>query len=264
MLDQLFGNKTIEKILYFLLINGKCYAGRLATHFKSALTPFQHSLNKLEKAGILESHLEKNRRLYVFNVTHPLMNELENLLKKGFILLTPEDKKIYYDSREGELKRTQTDESGSHLIQNVWNRLHAIKKLKFSAISLTQTATGWNGIGKGDVYVRKVSEKSLIFEEKGSWTTLNGGDITFRNVFRWTLDPFLNVISLEHLRQGENHPVFLFDLIQTNKETLASVDSHICKEDIYVGQIRCYPHLIKLNWRVLGPKKNEEIDYLYT
>jgi hypothetical protein len=72
------------------------------------------------------------------------------------------------------------------------------------------------------------------------------------------------VITLEHLRFGIKHPVYLFTLVPQDEKTLESQEPHICKEDSYFGKVRCDNHFIQLNWRVIGPKKNEEIDYLYT
>jgi hypothetical protein len=78
------------------------------------------------------------------------------------------------------------------------------------------------------------------------------------------LDRFENLITLEHLRFGKERPVFLFHLAETAENTLESVSSYVCKADTYLGQVRCSDHYIKLNWRITGPSKNEEIDYVYT
>lgn len=267
MLHQLFGNKSIEKILFFLLINGKCYAGRLSTHFKIPLTPLQSSLSKLEKIGVVESYKEKKMRYFQFRSNCSLFPELEVLLRKAFTLLPAEEKSRYYDSEINlnglkQIKKRRGI-SDSDFIFNVWERLQKIKNLTFSAVSLNQGGSGWNGTGKGSVNVEKVEESRLIFEERGSWTALDGKEYSFKNIFRWTFDPILKMISLEHLRLGDQHPVFLFHLIQSDVGTLSSIDSHVCNDDTYIGQIQCHDHLIKLNWRVIGPKKNEEIHYLY-
>ena len=86
----------------------------------------------------------------------------------------------------------------------------------------------------------------------------------FSNVFRWTLDRSAGVISLEHLRRGADHPVFLFHLAPSSKHSLSSVDSHLCEGDAYFGQVHFDRYSLRLNWRVIGPKKNEEIDYYYS
>jgi hypothetical protein len=87
--------------------------------------------------------------------------------------------------------------------------------------------------------------------------------MTFSNTFRWTLDLSAGMISLEHLRQGLNNPVFLFHLAPTGNEHLASVESHLCEEDVYLAQVAWDLHHIRLSWRVIGPQKNEEMEYYY-
>lgn len=112
--------------------------------------------------------------------------------------------------------------------------------------------------------ITKESSQILIFHEKGVWRNKQGEDLHFSNIFRWTLDRHAGVISLEHLRRGVDHPVFLFHLSPTNQYTLSSVDSHLCESDTYFGELHVDAHSLRLHWRVIGPKKNEEIDYYYS
>lgn len=265
MLDQLFGNKNVEKTLFFLLINGKCYAGKLSRHFKSPLTPIQQALSKLEEIGILESYTEGKIRFFQFNAMCPFLAELEAFLRKAYTLLPAAQKKEYYDPEIRPKRAKSLKQSGvkANLVFNVWNKLANIKNLSFTANSQGQGITGWSGIGKGKVQVRLQNDTTTVFDESGSWMSREGTEFTFTNVFRWTLDRFQNLITLEHLRFGENNPVFLFHLTQIDEDTLESVSSYICKEDTYLGQVRCDDYSIRLNWRIIGPKKNEEIEYLY-
>jgi DNA-binding transcriptional ArsR family regulator len=266
MLDVLFGNKSVQRILYFLLINGKCYAGKLSRHFKTPLTPIQQGLAKLEEIGIVESYYEGKTRMYELNRECPYLQELESLLRKTYTLLPVNDKKEYYDPdmKQKSDKPRKLNKGGQSLVISVWDKLIRIRHLSFSAVSLGLENTGWNGVGKGRVHIQKQSDDIVVFEEHGSWTSKEGTELTFKNVFRWTLDRFQQLITLEHMRFGENNPVFLFHLAQTEEDCLESVNSHICKEDTYLGQVRCSDHSIKLNWRIIGPKKNEEINYIYT
>lgn len=71
------------------------------------------------------------------------------------------------------------------------------------------------------------------------------------------------MLSLEHLRLGPNAPVFLFHLAPTGNNLLASVDSHLCEEDASLAQVVWDRHSIRLSWRVIGPLKNEEMQYHY-
>ena len=88
-------------------------------------------------------------------------------------------------------------------------------------------------------------------------------DIGFSNTFRWTLDRSAGMISLEHLRHGPEQPVFLFHITPTGDHILASVESHFCEEDVYLATVPWDRHSIRLNWRVIGPKKNEEMECCY-
>ncbi len=274
MLDQLFGNASVETILFFLLINGRGYAGKLARHFNLPLTPIQQGFQKLELLGIVESYVEGKVRYYQFNAACPILNELEALLRKAYTLLPAPKKKEYYDP---EFKQKSVDcsvktkenlklkpHNGSGLVIRVWETLSIISKLSFSAASQNGSNSGWNGVGRGEVLCQKQNDHVIVFAENGSWTSREGKEFTFTNTFRWTLDRFQNLITLEHLRFGELNPVFLFHLAQTAEEILESVNSHVCNEDTYLGQVRCLDKFVKLNWRIIGPKKNEEIDYLYT
>src|SRR4029077_659265 len=112
--------------------------------------------------------------------------------------------------------------------------------------------------------VTKKEDHTLIFHEKGIWQDKEGTEVNFSNVFRWTFDRHAKVIALEHLRRGPDHPVFLFYLAPSGNHSLSSVDSHLCGGDTYFGQIHFDRYSLRLNWRVIGPKKNEEIDYYYS
>lgn len=144
-----------------------------------------------------------------------------------------------------------------------WKQLAKTSKLTFHAKTLLPEEHGWNGRGKGEVLVAKDGRDVLIFTEKGSWWNSQGAEINFKNVFRWTLHREAERISLEHLRFGKDHPVFLFELAPTGAGSLASTVPHVCRKDRYFGEVQVAPHAIHFKWRVVGPHKNEAIDYLY-
>ncbi len=264
MLEVLCGNKNIQRILLFLFVNEKCYGTQLHRCLKTPLTPLQKALNRLEKGGLITSYFEGKTKLYQFNPTYPLMNELEQLLKKAYTLLPTHEKKDYYVSKEspsGLLSHQRTD---LVLLMEFWEKLKGVKKLAFHAKTKSREENGWNGKGQGEVIVTKEGHHILIFHEKGVWKGKQSAEMGFSNVFRWTLDRTIGVISLEHLRRGLDHPVFLFHLAPSGRRSLSSVDSHLCEEDTYFGQIHFDHSSLRLNWRVIGPKKNEEIDYFYS
>lgn len=260
MLEALCGNKNIQNILIFLFVNGKCYGTQLHRFLKTSLTPLQKALSRLESGGIILSFYEGKTRLYQFNPAYPLLNELELLLKKAYTLLPAHLKKDYYVFKE-EIG-TKPFANKHKTLLAFWKKLSEIQELSF--IAKTKEESGWNGRGKGIVEISEEGNNILIFQEKGAWQNKQGAEMDFSNVFRWTLDRNACVISLEHLRRGKDHPTFLFHLAPSSSRSLASVNSHLCGGDTYLGQVLFDTHNFHLKWRVIGPKKNEEIDYYYS
>jgi hypothetical protein len=260
MLDGLCGNKNIQKVLLFLFVNNKCYGTQLQRLLKTPLTSLQNALARLEKGSVVISYCEGKTKLYQLNPAYPLLSELELLLKKAYTLLPSQDKKLY------SLVQQETFERKFQEPQLIpfWNRLQAVKQFTRLAQSRSRDENGWNGQGKGAVLINKSSDTVLVFHERGSWQVKQGQDISFSNTFRWTLDRDAGMISLEHLRLGPDQPVFLFHLTPTGNNLLASVDSHLCEEDVYLATVPWDRHSIRLNWRVIGPNKNEEMEYCYT
>lgn len=260
MYEAIFGNKNIERILIFLFVNGKCYGCQLHRQLGIPLTPLQNALVRLEKGGVIHCYFEGKTKIYYFNQAFPLMQELETLLKKIYSLLPMTEKKLFY-VRNRDLNPT---ENKLDVLLNFWEQLKKVSILTFNARSKSSKETGWNGRGNGEVIVTTEGDNKIIFQEKGHISRENSGNINFSNVFRWTLDRLAGFIALEHLRHGLNNPVFLFHLSPTSSATLSSVDSHLCHEDSYFGQITFDQFCLRFNWRVIGPNKNEEIDYYYT
>lgn len=260
MLEGLCGNKNVQKVLFFLFVNNKCYGTQLQRLLNTPLTSLQNALARLERGRVITSYCEGKTKLYQLNPAYPLLPELEQLLKKAYTLLSPQDKKLYsLVQLETMGKRIQ-----SPSLLSFWDKLKTIRHFTRLAQSRSKEEKGWNGKGKGEVLVSQSTDTVLIFYERGSWQVKEGPDISFSNTFRWTLDREAGVISLEHLRLGPDHPVFLFHLTPTSSHLLASVDSHLCEEDVYLATVPWDRDAIRLNWRVIGPKKNEEMEYCYT
>ncbi len=254
MLDGLLGSQSVQKILLFLFVNGKCYGTQLQRQLNTSLTPVQKALLRLEKGGVVMSYYEGKTRLYQFDPGYPLLEELELLLKKAYTLLPAHEKKDFFVTKD------DTKRQDGKVLLSLWKKLGEVRRLTFNAKS--RSKDGWNGKGKGEVVVTREKDSVLLFAERGSWHGKQG-EVCFSNTFRWTLDQRAGVISLEHLRRGPDHPVFLFHLAPSSSSSLASVDSHLCGSDAYFGKIFYEKQYLRLNWRVIGPRKNEEIDYYY-
>jgi len=92
MIENLLGNKTLEKILLSIEKEGDCYANGIAKKFKLPLFAVQNQLKKMEKTGVLKSRTYANVRIYEFNPKYQLLNELRALLKKTNELINKKKK----------------------------------------------------------------------------------------------------------------------------------------------------------------------------
>jgi hypothetical protein len=145
------------------------------------------------------------------------------------------------------------------ILGEVWDRLRQVRTLSF--IARSAGLTGWNGRGSGMVVVESAGEGVITFAESGFWRPEGGRDIRFHNVFRWSKAG--EAIRLEHLRFGADRPVYLFDLAPAADGEWRSVSPHLCSEDCYAAAMRIQEDKIVLRWSVIGPQKNEEIEYVY-
>jgi len=99
MLEGLFGNITIEKILFTLLVYGEGYPLGMAKTFGVAVNRFQQQLKRLEDAGIVASKLIGRVRVYAFNPRYPFLAELKALVAKAYEFLPEKEKEAYYRRR---------------------------------------------------------------------------------------------------------------------------------------------------------------------
>ncbi len=148
-------------------------------------------------------------------------------------------------------------------VQKIWTRLRVVQELTFEARSQATADTGWNGSGQGMVRIAEVEPRVILFHERGEWTSERGRQSSFTNVFRWTADPDGRRIRLEHLRFGQDHPVYLFDLVVVDEGVLESSEPHVCREDLYTARMKFDEQAIRLRWTIDGPKKSETISYAY-
>lgn len=90
MLEKLFGNIVIEKILFYLLVNEKSYATQMSGALGIPLYSVQIALGRLEQGGMLIRQAQGKTQLYQFNPRYPFLAELKAFLKKAYEAL-PED-----------------------------------------------------------------------------------------------------------------------------------------------------------------------------
>jgi hypothetical protein len=105
MLEALFGNQTIECVLFYLLKNKTCYALQLKKQFQSALSPIQQALLRLERGGVVVSTLVGKTRIFQFNPRYIFIKKLRSFLQKAYETLPEEMKKKYYEPVERKRPR---------------------------------------------------------------------------------------------------------------------------------------------------------------
>jgi DNA-binding transcriptional ArsR family regulator len=96
MLEYLFANKNVEKVLMYLCLHGKANATELSRTFGSALDPIQKTLKKLEEGGLLASFLEGRTRVFQWNPRYPFLEEIQLLAKKAYSFLPPDIREACY------------------------------------------------------------------------------------------------------------------------------------------------------------------------
>jgi hypothetical protein len=84
VLDTLITSKTRIKLLlrFFLNSNTTSYLRNLETDFDESTNSIRLELNRFEKAGLLVSGKEQNRKIFKANVNHPLFPDINNILRK--------------------------------------------------------------------------------------------------------------------------------------------------------------------------------------
>lgn len=107
MLESLFGTQIIEKVLFFLVVNQKCYPSQLKETFKNPLYSFQRALGRLEKGGVVVSHREGKTLVYQFNPRYPFLKELEAFLQKAYSFFPEDIREKYYEPATRKRPRRQ-------------------------------------------------------------------------------------------------------------------------------------------------------------
>ncbi len=84
MIETLISSKTRIKLLLKFFLNSKttAYLRSLEGEFGDSTNSIRLELNKLEKAGMLSSHLQGNKKIFQANIKHPLFDEIHNILLK--------------------------------------------------------------------------------------------------------------------------------------------------------------------------------------
>lgn len=107
MLESLFGNAVIEKILFYLVINDECYPSQLKEVFQMPLFSFQRAFARLEKGGIVVSQKKGKTLLYQLNPRYPFIKELKLFLEKAYDGFPQDVRDKYYEQITRKRPRRQ-------------------------------------------------------------------------------------------------------------------------------------------------------------
>jgi predicted transcriptional regulator len=98
MLEKLFGNVVIEKILFYLLVNEKGYATEIKGALQIPLYSVQIALARLEQGGIVARQPKGKTQVYQYNPRYPFLNELKAFIQKAYSSLPEEIRKRFYEA----------------------------------------------------------------------------------------------------------------------------------------------------------------------
>ncbi|MDD2303660.1 MAG: hypothetical protein PHP53_03105 [Prolixibacteraceae bacterium] len=84
MIEGLITSKTRIRLLlkFFLNSETKSYLRSLESEFGESSNSIRVELNKMEKAKLLNSTNDGNKKMYFANISHPLFEDINNILKK--------------------------------------------------------------------------------------------------------------------------------------------------------------------------------------
>lgn len=84
MIATLISSKTRIKLLlkFFLNSNNTSYLRGLSSEFGESTNAIRLELNRFEKAGMLSSYAQGNKKFFRANTEHPLYSEVHNILLK--------------------------------------------------------------------------------------------------------------------------------------------------------------------------------------
>ncbi len=99
MLEGLFGNATVEKVLLYLEQFEDGYPSEIARTFGVPVAMVQRQLDRLERGGIVVSRLRGRTRLFEWNPGFPFRDELRALLRKAVRALPAGDRRKFLAQR---------------------------------------------------------------------------------------------------------------------------------------------------------------------
>ena len=96
---------------------------------------------------------------------------------------------------------------------------------RICALTFSSKGIVWTGNGIGNVVAATIKTDVVTFSETGTWQDNNGRKFRFNNVFQWSIVGTERV-RLDHLRNGADRPVELFELSPIG-DTWQSIRPHV-------------------------------------
>jgi len=132
---------------------------------------------------------------------------------------------------------------------------------RFSIRAVSGDSTSFRG--HGTVKISKPDSRTVIFEEHGVWRSHQELKHAFHNVYRWTFYSETERFGLAHLRYGWDRAVHLVDFVAVAVDAWHSATPHNCGADVYSARMHYSGCELKLSWRIQGPTKRQQLDYIY-
>jgi len=84
MIASLITSKTRIKLMLKFFVNNstKAYLRGLEAEFGESTNAIRLELNRFEKAGLLNSYAQGNRKFFTANTTHPLFPDIQSIMRK--------------------------------------------------------------------------------------------------------------------------------------------------------------------------------------
>lgn len=97
MFEYLFNSRLVEKVLFYMEANNRCYANELHQALGTPVFGIQRALTRLENQGVLVSTIEGRNRIYHWNPRFPYLSTFRSFISNVYSSLPDTVKKRYYE-----------------------------------------------------------------------------------------------------------------------------------------------------------------------
>jgi hypothetical protein len=104
MFELLFNSRLVEKVLFYMISNDKCFANELRQAFEVPVFGIQRALTRLENQGILVSTIEGRNRLYHWNPRYPFLSDFKSFIAKAYSSLPDNIRNSPYANKQNLIR----------------------------------------------------------------------------------------------------------------------------------------------------------------